>query len=74
MSLPERVNLYVSSETGTTSNTSDFYVIISNNLYIDSDEIFYFNVIQFNAFTNFYQVMKGFNTYFEIRFITKMKN
>ncbi len=41
-------------------------MIISNNLYIDSDETFYFNVIQFNAFNNFYQVMKGYNTDFEI--------
>ena len=65
-SLPERVNLYISSETRTTPNASDFYVIISNNLYIDSDETFYFNVIQFNAFNNFYQVMKGYNTDFEI--------
>ena len=65
-SLPERVNLYISSETRTTPNASDFHVIISNNLYIDSDETFYFNVIQFNAFNNFYQVMKGYNTDFEI--------
>ncbi len=65
-SLPERVNLYISSETRTTPNASDFYVIISNSLYIDSDESFYFNVIQFNAFNNFYQTMKGYNTDFEI--------
>ena len=65
-SLPERVNLYISSETRTTPNPSDFYVIISNSLYIDSDETFYFNVIQFNAFNNFYQVMKGYNTDFKI--------
>jgi hypothetical protein len=39
-SLPERVNLYISSETRTTPNASDFHVIISNNLYIDSDETF----------------------------------
>ena len=65
-SLPERVNLYISSETRTTPNASDFYVIISNSLYIDTDETFYFNVIQFNAFNNFYQVIKGYNTDFEI--------
>ena len=65
-SLPERVNLYISSERRTTPNASDFYVIISNSLYIDSDETFYFNVIQFNAFNNFYQVMKGYNTDFKI--------
>ena len=70
-SLPERVNLYISSETRTTPNASDFYVIISNNLYIDSDETFYFNVIQFNAFNNFYQVMKGYNTDFEILIYNK---
>ena len=52
-SLPERINLYISSETRTTPKPSDFYVIISNTLYIDSDETFYFNVIQFNAFNNF---------------------
>lgn len=65
-SLPERVNLYISSETRTTPNASDFYVIISNSLHIDTDETFYFNVIQFNAFNNFYQVIKGYNTDFEI--------
>jgi hypothetical protein len=65
-SLPERVNLYISSETRTTPNASDFYVIISNSLYIDTDETFYFNVIQFNAFNNFYQVIKNYNTDFEI--------
>jgi hypothetical protein len=70
-SLPERVNLYISSETRTTPNASDFHVIISNNLYIDSDETFYFNVIQFNAFNNFYQVMKGYNTDFEILIYNK---
>ena len=70
-SLPERVNLYISSETRTTPKASDFYVIISNNLYIDSDETFYFNVIQFNAFNNFYQVMKGYNTDFEILIYNK---
>ena len=70
-SLPERVNLYISSETRTTPNASDFHVIISNNLYIDSDETFYFNVIQFNASNNFYQVMKGYNTDFEILIYNK---
>ena len=70
-SLPERVNLYISSETRTTPNASDFHVIISNNLYIDSDETFYFNVIQFNAFNNFYQVMDGYNTDFEILIYNK---
>ena len=70
-SLPERVNLYISSETRTTPNASDFYVIISNSLYIDTDETFYFNVIQFNAFNNFYQVMKGYNTDFEILIYNK---
>ena len=70
-SLPERVNLYISSETRTTPNASDFYVIISNNLYIDSDETFYFNVIQFNAFNNFYQVMDGYNTDFEVLIYNK---
>jgi len=70
-SLPERVNLYISSETRTTPNASDFYVIISNTLYIDTDETFYFNVIQFNAFNNFYQVMKGYNTDFEILIYNK---
>ena len=45
-SLPERINLYISSETRTTPKPSDFYVIISNTLYIDSDEKIYFNVIQ----------------------------
>ena len=70
-SLPERINLYISSETRTTPNPSDFYVIISNTLYIDSDETFYFNVIQFNAFNNFYQTMKGYNTDFKILIYNK---
>ena len=70
-SLPERINLYISSETRTTPNPSDFYVIISNTLYIDSDETFYFNVIQFNAFNNFYQTMKGSNTDFKILIYNK---
>ena len=38
-SLPERGYLYISSETRTTPNASDFHVNISNNLYIDSDGI-----------------------------------
>ena len=70
-SLPERINLYISSETRTTPNPSDFYVIISNTLYIDSDETFYVNVIQFNAFNNFYQTMKGYNTDFKILIYNK---
>ena len=70
-SLPERINLYISSETRTTPKPSDFYVIISNTLYIDSDETFYFNVIQFNAFNNFYQTMKGYNTDFKILIYNK---
>ena len=70
-SLPERINIYISSETRTTPNPSDFYVIISNTLYIDSDETFYFNVIQFNAFNNFYQTMKGYNTDFKILIYNK---
>ena len=52
-SLPERVNLYISSETRTTPNASDFHVIISNSLYIDSDETFYFNGLSFNLDTKF---------------------
>ena len=63
-SLPERINLYISSETRTTNNASDFYVIIPDTLNIEDDETFYFNVIQFNSFNNFYQVLKGYNTDF----------
>ncbi len=70
-SIPERVTLYISSEARTTPNASDFRVIISNNLYIDSDGTFCFNVIQFNTFDNFYQVMTGYNTDFEILIYNK---
>ena len=70
-SLPERVNLYISSETRTTNNASDFYVIIPDTLNIEDDETFYFNVIQFNSFNNFYQVLKGYNTDFSILFFDK---
>ena len=52
-SLPERVDPCISSETLTPPNPSDFNVIISNHLCIDSDETFYFHVIQFNAFSKF---------------------
>ena len=70
-SLPERVNLYISSETRTTNNASDFYVIIPDTLHIEDDETFYFNVIQFNSFNNFYQVLKGYNTDFSVLIFDK---
>ena len=70
-SLPERINLYISSETRTTNNASDFYVIIPDTLNIEDDETFYFNVIQFNSFNNFYQVLKGYNTDFSILIFDK---
>ena len=67
-SLPERINLYISSETRTTNNASDFYVIIPDTLNIEDDETFYFNVIQFNSFNNFYQLLKGYNIDFSVLF------
>ena len=44
-SLPERINLYISSETRTTNNASDFYVIIPDTLNIEDDETFYFRIV-----------------------------
>ncbi len=41
-SLPKRLNSYISSETRTTPIASNFHVMISNNLCIDSDETFIF--------------------------------
>ena len=41
-------------------------VMANTLLTADTNEIFFFNVIQFNTFNNFYQVQKGYNTDFEI--------
>ena len=42
-------------------------MVVSNSLVtVDTNEIFFINVIQFNTFNNFYQVQKGYNTDFEI--------
>jgi hypothetical protein len=42
-------------------------MVVSNSLVtVDTNEIFFINVIQFNTFNNFYQVETGYNTDFEI--------
>ena len=67
-SLPERINLYLNSVNRTIGdNPSSFEMVMSNSLVtVDTNEIFFINVIQFNTFNNFYQVQKGYNTDFEI--------
>ena len=67
-SLPERINLYLNSVNRTIGdNPSSFEMVMSNTLVtVDTNEIFFINVIQFNTFNNFYQVQKGYNTDFEI--------
>ena len=67
-SLPERINLYLNSVNRTIGDgPSSFEMVMSNTLVtVDTNEIFFINVIQFNTFNNFYQVQKGYNTDFEI--------
>ena len=67
-SLPERINLYLNSVNRTIGdNPSSFEMVMSNSLVtVDTNEIFFINVIQFNTFNNFYQVQTGYNTDFEI--------
>ena len=67
-SLPERINLYLNSVNRTIGDKPcSFEMVMSNTLVtVDTNEIFFINVIQFNTFNNFYQVQKGYNTDFEI--------
>ena len=67
-SLPERINLYLNSVNRTIGDKpSSFEMVMSNTLVtVDTNEIFFINVIQFNTFNNFYQVQTGYNTDFEI--------
>ena len=67
-SLPERINLYLNSVNRTIGDKpSSFEMVMSNTLVtVDTNEIFFINVIQFNTFNNFYQVQTGYNTDFKI--------
>ena len=67
-SLPKRIYLYLNSVNRTIGdNPSSFEMVMSNSLVtVDTNEIFFINVIQFNTFNNFYQVQTGYNTDFEI--------
>ena len=60
-SLPERINLYLNSVNRTIGDgPSSFEMVMSNTLVtVDTNEIFFINVIQFNTFNNFNQVQKG---------------
>ena len=67
-SLPARINLYLNSVNRTLGDSaSSFEMTMANSLITaDTNEIFSFNVIQFNTFNNFYQVQQGYNTDFQI--------
>jgi len=67
-SLTEIINLYLNSVNRTIGeNPSSFDMVMPNTLVtVDTNEIFFINVIQFNTFNNFYQVQTGYNTDFEI--------
>ncbi len=63
LSYPEKTNLYLTN----LDNKSKIEVLISDGvLKIESYEDFYINVIQFNTFHNFYNVIEGYNNKFNI--------
>ena len=59
-SLPERINLYLNSVNRTIGDKpSSFEMVMSNTLVtVDTNEIFFINVIQFNTFNNFIKFKK----------------
>lgn len=68
-SLPERNNLYINSYNGLSnlSNPGETEIIIpSGILRINDDEHYYINIIQFNTFNSFYNVIDGYNNEFEM--------
>jgi hypothetical protein len=63
LSYPEKTNLYLTN----LNNKSKIEVLISDGvLKCESYEDFYINVIQFNTFHNFYNVIEGYNNKFNI--------
>ena len=68
-SLPERINIYLNSFNGVSnsSNPGETEIIIpSGILKTNEDEHFYINIIQFNTFNSFYNVINGYNNNFQI--------
>jgi hypothetical protein len=63
LSYPEKTNLYLTN----LNNKSKIDVLIPDGvLKCESYEDFYINVIQFNTFHNFYNVIEGYNNKFNI--------
>ena len=64
LSYPERTNLYLTN----INNKSKIEIFIPDGVLKcdESYEEFYINVIQFNTFHNFYNVIEGYNNNFEI--------
>ena len=67
-SLPARINLYLNSVNRTSGDSASSFemTMASTLLTADTSEMFFFNVVQFNTFNNFYQVQSGYNTDFQI--------
>ena len=66
LSYPEKTNLYLTN----LNNKSKIEVLIPDGvLKCESYEDFYINVIQFNTFHNFYNVIEGYNNRFNIIFL-----
>mmetsp|Transcript_71734 Transcript_71734/g.191395 ORF Transcript_71734/g.191395 Transcript_71734/m.191395 type:complete len:130 (-) Transcript_71734:39-428(-) len=68
-SLPERTNIYLNSHNGISSisNPGETEIIIPSGLItVNEDEHFYINIIQFNTFNSFYNVIDGYNNNFQI--------